>query len=120
MGVEQAMIEQIEMRSHHATTCMMGQACSQFVVTICLLAYGGYVTWENWRQLLQFMATPALADLAMVIMAIQMIASMLPGLSYAVIYLSRRQDAPWFLRAGALFMLGLVTAAIEMLVHFIG
>ena len=78
------------------------------------------VAWENWKQLLQFTVTPTLTDLAIVIMAIQMIASMLPGMSYAAIYLSRCQDAPWFLRAGALFLLGLVTAAIEMLVHFIG
>ena len=94
--------------------------CSLFAITLSLLAYGGYLAWENLTQVLQPTATPASTILAIVAMAIQVVVPLLPGLSYAVIYLSSRRDAPWFHRAGALCLLGLVTAAIEMLVHFIG
>jgi len=120
MGVEQARIRPIKIKGHYATTCVMGQACFRFVVTTGLLAYGGYLAWENWTKPLHLTATPASTNLAIVAMPIRVVAPLLPGLSCAVIYLSSRRDAPWFHRAGALCLLGLVTAAIEMLVHFIG
>lgn len=134
MGVEQARIRPIKIKGHHATTCATGRADSQsqseapvawqtrslFAITLSLLAYGGYLAWEDLTQVLQPTATPAFTILAIVAMAIQVVVPLLPGLSCAVIYLTSRRDAPWFHRAGALCLIGLVTAAIEMLVHFIG
>jgi len=132
MGVEQARISQTKMRGHHATTCATGRADFQsqseepvtwqtrslFAITLSLLAYGGYVAWDNLTQVLKPTATPPTTKLAIVATAIQVVVPLLPGLSYAVIYLTSRRDAPWFHRAGALCLLGLVTAAIEMFVHF--
>jgi len=134
MGVEQARTSQIKMSGHHATTCATGRAdfqaqseapvawqtCSLFAITLSLLAYGGYLAWDNLTQVLQPPAIPASTNLAIVAMAIQVVVPLLPGLSYAVIYLSSRRDAPWFLCAGVLCLLGLVTAAIEMFVRFSG
>ena len=134
MGVEQARISQIKMRGHHGTTCATGRADFQsqseapvawqtrslFAITLSLLAYGGYLAWDNLTQVLQPTATPASTKLAIVAMAIQVVVPLLPSLSCAVICLSWRGDAPWFLRTGAWCLLGLVTAAIEMFVYFIG
>jgi hypothetical protein len=134
MGVEQARISQIKMKGHHATTCVMRRADSQsqseapvawqtrslFAITLSLLAYGGYLAWDNLTQVLQPTATPASTILAIVAMGIQVVVPMLPSLSCAVIYLTSCRDAPWFVRHGALCVLGLVTAAIEMFVRFSG
>jgi hypothetical protein len=134
MGIEQTRISQIKMRGHHATTCSTGQADFQsqseapvawqtrslFVITLSLLAYGGYLAWDNLTQVLQPTATPASTILTIVAMGIQVVVHMLPSLSCAVIYLTSRRDTPWFLRHGALCVLGLVTAAIEMFVRFSG
>ena len=134
MGVEQARISQIKMNGIHATTCVMGRADSQsqpeapvawqtrslFAITLSLLAYGGYLSWDSLTQVLQPTATPASTNLAIVAIAIQVVVPLLSGLSCAVIYLSLRRDALWFLRHGALCVLGLVTAAIEMFVRFSG
>lgn len=134
MGVEQARIRPIKMNGHHGTTCATGRADFQsqseapvawqtrslLAITLSLLAYGGYLAWDNLTQVLQPTATPISTNLAIVAVAIQVVVPLLPSLSFAVIYLSSRRDAPWFLRACALCLLGLVTAAIEMLVHFIG
>ena len=45
------------------------------------------------------MANPASTGVAIVIMVIQMVAPLLPGLAYAVTYLSWRRSQPWFLSA---------------------
>ena len=63
------------------------------------------------------MANPASTGVAIVIMVIQMVSPLLPGLAYAVNYLRLRRIPPWFLSAGALCLMGLVTAAIEMFVY---
>ena len=86
-------------------------------VTVGLLTYGCFLAWESWRELSHFMANPASTGVAIVIMAIQMVAPLLPGLAYAVTYLSWRRSPPWFLSAGTLCLTGLVTAAIEMFVY---
>ncbi len=53
-------------------------------------------------------------------MTIQVVAPLLPALSYMVIHMSWRRNAPWFFRAGALCSLGVLTAAIEVFVHAMG
>jgi len=135
MGIEQTRISQIKMRGHHATTCETGRADFQsqseasvgwqtrslFAITLSLLACcDGYLAWDNLPLVLQPTATPGSIKLATVAMAIQVVVPLLPSLSCAMICLSSRRDAPWFLCAGTLCLLGLVTAAIEMFVHFIG
>lgn len=134
MGVEHARPRQLVARDHRLYTDAVNRAAgwsrsetpidwhtfSFFVIALGLLAYGGYLTWEDWTKLLRLMAPSPSTDLAIGVIALRVFAPLLTGLSYAVIYLSSRRDAPWFLRAGALCLLGLVTAAIEMLVHFIG
>ena len=81
------------------------------------LTYVCFLAWESWRELSHFMANPASTGVAIVIMAIQMVSPLLPGLAYAVTYLSWRRSPPWFLSAGTLCLTGLVTAAIEMFVY---
>jgi len=43
------------------------------------------------------------------------VAPLVPPLSLLMIYLSWRRDAPWFLRTGALCLLGLLAGVIEVL-----
>ena len=93
------------------------QILSFLAITLALLAYGCYLAWESWEKLLWLVASPAAMDLAVVGTTIQVVAPLLPPLSYLVVYLSWRRDGPWFLRAGALCLLGLVTAVIEVFVH---
>jgi hypothetical protein len=90
---------------------------SRLAITVGLLAYGYFLACESWREVSQFMANPASTGVAIVIMAIQLVSPLLPGLAYAVTYLSWRRNPPWFLSAGALCLTGLVTAAIEMFVY---
>ena len=93
------------------------QVFPRLAITVGLLAYGYFLAWESWRELSHFMANPASTDVAIVLLAIQMVSPLLPGLAYAVTYLSWRRSPPWFLSAGALCLTGLVTAAIEMFVY---
>ncbi len=93
---------------------------SFLAITLALLGYGCYLAWESWEKLLWLVASPAAKDLAVVGMAIQVVAPLLPPLSYLVVYLSWRRAGPWFLRAGGLCLLGLLTAVIEVFVHALG
>ena len=94
-----------------------GQVFSCLAITVGLLASGCCLAWESWRKLLHLMANPASTDVAIVALTLQVVASLLPGLSYAVTYLSWRRNSPWFLSAGAICLIGLVTAVAEMFVY---
>ncbi len=134
MEAEQVGIAQPEMGDHHPAACAVGRAAARsqpdaevdwqvlsvLVITLGLLGYGCYLAWESWGKLLQLMAGPVSMDVAIIAMTIQVVAPLLPALSYMLIHLSRRRNAPWFLSAGALCLLGLVTGAIEVFVHAIG
>lgn len=84
-------------------------------VTVGLAVYGYYLAFESWRQLLQVLSNPGAGGMAFVSTAIQCVAPLVPPLSLLMIYLSWRRDAPWFLRTGALCLLGLLAGVIEVL-----
>jgi len=94
-----------------------GQVFSCLAITVGLLASGCCLAWESGRELLHLMANPASTDVAIVALTLQMVASLLPGLSCAVIYLSWRRNPPWFFSAGAICLIGFVTAVAEMCVY---
>ncbi|HLY61340.1 MAG TPA: hypothetical protein VKV95_11370 [Terriglobia bacterium] len=93
------------------------QIFPRLAITVGLLAYAYFLAWESWRELSHFMVNPGSTGVAIVIVAIQMVSPLLPGLAYAVTHLSWRRSPPWFLSAGALCLTGLVTAAIKMFVY---
>jgi hypothetical protein len=93
------------------------QVFPRIAITVGLIAYGYFLAWESWRELSHFMANPASTDMAIVTVAIQMVSPLLPGLAYAVTYLSWRRSPPWFLSVGILCVMGPVIAVIEMFVY---
>jgi hypothetical protein len=96
------------------------QILSFLAITLALLTYGCYLTWESRQKLLWLVASSAARDLAVVATTIHVVAPLLPPLSYLVVYLSWRRDGSWCLRAGTLCLLGLLTAAIEVFVPALG
>lgn len=96
------------------------QILSFAATALALLAHGYYLAWESWEKLLWLVASPGAKDLAVVGVAIQVMAPLLAPLSCLVVNVSWRRDGPFFLRAGALCLLGLLTAVIEVFVHPLG
>jgi hypothetical protein len=87
------------------------------VVTVNLLGYGVYLAWDAWGRLLAALVNPGSSDFVIISLAIQVVAPLLPPLGYLAVWLSRGRETPWFLGAGALCILGLLTAAIEVCAH---
>ncbi len=87
------------------------------VVTVGLLGYGSYLAWVAWNRLLPALVNPGSPDFVVISLAIQVVAPLLPPLAYLAVWLSSRREASWFLGVGALCVLGLLTAAIEVCAH---
>lgn len=131
MGAEQTRIRQLRLNGgsgdanvvdrtndrQQADAVVDCQVFPRLAITVGLLVYGYFLAWESWRELSHLMANPASADVAIVIMTIQMVSPLLPGTAYAVTYFSWRRSPPWFLSASILCLTGIVTAGIEMFVY---
>jgi hypothetical protein len=91
--------------------------CAFLVVTVGLLGYGAYLAWDAWARLLPALVNPGSPDFIVISLAIQVVAPLLPPLAYLAVWLNSRREARWFLSAGALCILGLLTAAIEVCAH---
>jgi len=87
------------------------------VVTVGLLGYGSYLAWNAWSRLVPALVNPGSLDFVVISLAIQVVAPLLPPLAYLAVWLSSRREASWFLGAGVLCVLGLLTAAIEVCAH---
>lgn len=86
-------------------------------VTMGFLGYGAYLSWDAWGRLLPALVNPGSPDFIVISLAIQVVAPLLPPLAYLAVWLSSRREASWFLGAGALCVLGLITALIAVFVH---
>lgn len=86
-------------------------------VTVGLLGYGACLACDAWNRLVPALVNPGSPDFVVISLAIQVVAPLLPPLGYLTVWLSGRRDASWFLGAGVLCVLGLLTAAIEVCAH---
>lgn len=89
-------------------------------LTLGFLAYDCYLAWEILGKLLRLITSSSAMDAVAVVAVVQVVASLLLPLLYAVVSLNWRGETPWFPRPAGLYLLGLLTAVLEACVYVVG
>ena len=88
-------------------------------LTLGFLAYDCYLAWAILGKLRLDTSSSAMGA-AGVVAVVQVVASFLLPLPYAVVSLNWRRDTPWFLKPAGLCLLGLLTAVLEACAYVVG
>jgi hypothetical protein len=90
------------------------------LVTLALVGYGCYLARDAWGKLLHIIAEPGPPEFVVIALAVQVVAPFLPLLAFLAVWLSGHRETSWFAGATVLYVLGLLTAVIEVCAHGIG